>query len=442
MAKIKFWSIWLCCLSVMLSVAAVTAAPQHPAPAQPPPEMPAQFDQATVQRLIDTIEQGQNAIVLKIGYFLRRTAHPFPAQDGLALLTGAVEKEPAGSHRWFVLQMVRGFAGFRVAAATREEGYKAYDALFSQADAAEKAGAVDVVHRAVLDYASMVYGDYGTKEFGVGPLKEILLKALSAHLRYLAQAESETYKVPWARAIAAVRGEDEFAALIEKTLSNAAVPKTYLLLRTAAGVLDATNPGRSVELLRQAKPLLPRGDLLQARSLYQFLVGHLSDFRKWDEAAIEQKELIKRTGQGRAELVVIQWWQKDQKGFSETIASLSTPEADEREINETAQALFKIKLDESDERASDDKKRLDKEAASLLQVYLESQRTRDVEMELNARLHLGQYLLRTGAQAAAKKVLTIEDLKQPLPNRAAKYYHSEIQKLLRAVSPQAWEPTL
>src|SRR5258708_27995095 len=79
-------------------------------------QAPTTFDEDTVRRLIRTVEQGHNATTLKIAYFGRRTTHPFPTTEGFELLKEALVKEPAGSRRWFALQMVRGFAGFRIGA--------------------------------------------------------------------------------------------------------------------------------------------------------------------------------------------------------------------------------------------------------------------------------------------------------------------------------------
>jgi hypothetical protein len=404
------------------------AGPPASTPLPPPPVLPRQFDQATLQQLIDTAEQGQNAIILKFGYFLHRTPEPVAPSEGFSLLKATIEKEPVGTRRWFVLQMVRGFAGFRVGPGTKVDAYQAYETLFDKADEADKAKAIDVVQSAILDYASTIYGGYGVKNDNTDTAKAVLLKALDTHLKYLPQTGSAD-DIPWDKAIGAVGSSAQFAAVVEKVLASPDVPQSYSLLRTAARVIGSTNLSRSVELLQKAKLSLPKGDIGQAQSLYELLVQDLSFLTKWDEAVAAQKELVQLTSKGYAQLAVLQWQQGDEKGLDATLASLSMPTANENEINETAQALYKTHVEGSDER----KKLLPDKAVSLLQAYLKTNRTRTLEQELRARYWLGQMLIAAGDLPAARAALMVEAPIETATGGMAKAYYARIQQLLRSM---------
>jgi hypothetical protein len=392
--------------------------------------MPAQFDEATVRHLIEAVDQGQNAIILKFGYFMRRTPHPFATVNGFTVLKDAVAKEPVGTKRWFILQSIRGFAGFRIAPTTRDEAYEAYDALFGKVDEAEKANAVDVLQRAILDYASTVYGKYGTHLYGVGPAKEILLKAFEAYLKTLSQVESEGFKISWSKAIAAVDGEREFTNAMQARLDDPQTPKSYLLLRIAAEVFEATDMRRSINLLQEAKPLISKGDTVQATLLYQSLVKYLIQQREWKGASIEQAELVRLTGYGRGKLVYILGQQGDDTALDATMSSLALPDADEGEINEAADALFGVSYSGDAARG----KMLREKAIALLKSYLQSNRKRDTVQELRARYHLGQIYIADGDSASAKEVMTVEVPTNGWPNAVAKAYFARIEELLQSLN--------
>jgi hypothetical protein len=429
----KFWGLGLIqALYPVLLLTMVGWAPAVPRRAPvlpPPPQMPAQFDEATVRHLIDTADQGQNAIILKIGYFMNRIAHPFATTNGLAVIKDAITKDTVGSKRWFVLQSIRGFAGFRIAPTTRDESYEAYDALFGRVDDAEKSGAVDVLQRAVLEYASTVYGEYGTHRYGVGPSKEILLKAFNAHLKTLLKAEPGDFYISWSQAIEAVGGGDEFTKAMQARLDDAQTPKSYLLLRTAADIFAAADTPRAIELLRQAKPLLPKGDMEQATSLYKTLVKYLVQLKKWDEASVEQAELVRLTGYGREWLVYTQGQKGNDTGLDATLASLTLPNADDGEINDAAKALLNVPYGDDVAR----KKVLTDKAIALLKSYLQSNRKRDLEQELRARYRLGQIYVAAGDPVAAKAVLTVA-APTGTESNVVKAYFSRIQQLLQSLN--------
>ncbi len=379
------------------------------AAANPPPRMPPAFDEQTVRGLVARIEQDRNDAILKFGYFLRRARHPLPAADGMAIFAAAIAEEAKGSRRWFLLQSVRGFGGLRAGPETKDDAYTAYAEMLDRAADAHQVGAAKVVLRSIYEFSGTVPEDW-TGRGKDARARELLPKALSVYLDYLRKGVPTPLEIPWGPAIAAAGAAGVCAPLAEAALADQAMPRSYDLLRTAAACHLAHNRDRAIELLLQAKPLLPKDDSMRVRSFFDALVTTAAGKGQTDVALEAQREQMKMTGQGWGQLAILCFEKGDEKGFQEVMFALEAPGANEREINEAANRIFRLHGQEKWRYAPAAKR-----AAEVLTKYLARQRPPDVEQGLRARLYLGRYYLGEKMLEEATAILAAPS---PEPSRA------------------------
>jgi hypothetical protein len=406
-----------------------------------PPEMPASFDQATVQRLIDAIEQPPNAMLLKAGYFLRRSEQPLPVKEGFTLLQAAADKAAVGSKRWFVLQEILGIAAFRLAEDKANEGFAAYETLFSHASDAPKAGASYALRQAINDYVFStltILRDHNLLDDE--RTSKTMMKAWTAYARSLAQEAQSKNKIAvseplWSQALDQVGMDDEFKALVEKTLHDPTVPKTYGLYKAAATILQ---PARAVAVLREARPLLPTTDLTEVGWYFTKLVDLLMlaesqptkpEKDKLAEAISAQQEMVKLTGRGQARLAELRRQAGDDKAFDELLASLNTSQAPEAEIIAVA-----VALNGAIHSAKTPNDKFGGQLVDLLSHYLAAPRERRVETELRARHMLGGALVEQHKLAAARTALKTDHLKIPPTSGRARAELRSIQRIIERIA--------
>lgn len=205
-------------LALIVAVAArVEAAPTPtPEPKSAPekslrraaPVMPSSFDKATVQNLIDNIEMSGNAPILKVGYFNVRKPQVLPMREGYDLIVQAVEKEPKGTKRWFLLQQVRAWGGVRLPVENEEDGkrrnasFQVYAGLFDKADLARKNNASGVLLRTVYEYVQAVPTRHIARNLqGPPSLMKDLQKALRIYLDALMNNERVVFVPDWKNAL-------------------------------------------------------------------------------------------------------------------------------------------------------------------------------------------------------------------------------------------------
>ncbi|MBI3948345.1 MAG: hypothetical protein HY321_20690 [Armatimonadetes bacterium] len=393
--------------------------------AAPPPKMQRLFDEATVRRLVGAVEEDRNDLVLKLGYFAQRRADTgLPATDGLGIVRAAVAEATPRSRRWFLLQSVVGFAGFRVSANTREGAYQAYCELFNRPREALAANAEEVLHRAIYEYAGTLPGGFAKRHFGWEERgQETLEKAMSAYLYLLSQGRPGPYEVPWVRAVQSVADPAGIRALVEKAVADPATPRSYLLLRTAACVYE-TDPKRVFQLLEQARPMLPKDDPEEAAWYFAYLAQARGSLHGPEGAIAAQQECVRTTGRGQGKLVLLCYEGKDERGLQESLAALAAPDADGAEINEAAAGLLRIhRRDNTAYKSARDA------AVQLLTDYLAAKRRRDLTQELVARLILARHYLADRKPDKVKAAATVDHIRPPLPTPHARFLYESLQRV-------------
>ena len=255
-----FFASALCNINIVL---AEPTALTKDTPANRPtrPQMPASFDRETVVQLLADIDKPYNASILKVGYFLRRGQPALPVDEGFALLQDAAKAEPVGTKCWFLLQNLRAFAAFRVPSADTSQGLEAYQTIFDHAADAAPAKAGYSLRQSILEFVDSVPGKFN--DFGLSKdpkIKELLLGAWTAYATALSAPDdgSKIAEPDWNAALKKLESLDAFVPAVERVLADARVPKTFGLLVTAAAVLAPQKPTQAMELLGQAKPLIPR----------------------------------------------------------------------------------------------------------------------------------------------------------------------------------------
>lgn len=384
-----------------------------------PPVFPRQFDRATVENLVNGIEQGENAIILEFGYFSRRTKQDLPAAEGLGLLRAKAAQEANGSKKWFLLHSVRAFGALNAGPETHAEAFATYGEIFAQASKAKESNAVPIVQRAISDYVFCVLRLYrmrvgaGQPAVDLARADDLVAQALEAHFLLVQSAGEPELEPVWAEAVKRMENSKPVRAAVEKALAQPEAVKSFAVLRTAAAIYSVLEPQRAIELLKQAKPLLAQPDSRDGEWLNTQLVRSLLEAKKVDEAIVQQQDFIRQSGRGRPFLAELQWHQSDWKGLGITLDELARPDTAEPEIVNGAAFVLSHKKTEAEGENARTK------AAGLLAQYLAATRPRKMESELRARILLANYYLTKQQKDKAKEVLDLSQHKPPFESRAA-----------------------
>ena len=421
-------------------VVAIGALAGASADAMPPPQMPPVWDRPTVLGLIENIDKPQNASILKIGYFARRGKPTLATIDGFAMLKDVIDHEGTGSRRWFLLQQVAGFAAFRATDVPLEEGFRAYADLFDHASQAQDAGALYPLRSAVAEFVNAVLGRlhkiHLDEDARTGKL---LLKAWTISAACQEGAPAGARPLPWAEAAKLAHVEAELRQGVDKALSDPAHPPSYGILKSGVVMYEAIDSARAAALLQRARPLLPRDDPLEVSWFYTALVDTLtppakSPPQQWVAAVGAQEERVAVTGRGRGLLASLYLRSHDAKALDKMLAALSSATADEEEIDDVADAIFRapavvassVPLGASKTRATD-------AAATLLRTYLGMERKRSVEGELRARNLLAEMMIMRGDLGAAKAIIKGVDLSTAPTTPRAQEYRAALQRLATSI---------
>ena len=392
-----------------------------------PPPMPEAFDKQTVQRLIDAIDQGHNAIVLKIGLFARRTPQPLAVRDALSLLRSAVGGEKVGSRRWVLLQSVRGFAGLRIGSDTREEGIQAYTTVLGAIEEARKAGAAEDAERAIYDLVATIPGKYGAAHaVRAFECRAILAEAMTAYLTLVNAGECHDFPIPWMEAVDAVGWCPGCESVLD-SLHDSDHPASLALLNFASQVLCVDYPAEALAAQKSSRALLG-ADMPAMERYYARLVNLLVRAGKRSEAIASQREAIKATGHGSARLADLYRQCDDKTGEAAVLDGLHTPDADETDVIDAAKMLLKAYRESrgADTSASD-------RAMGILTVYLDAHRKRDLEQELRARLTLAQLFVGAGRLDDARTLLADAPARPAMPTPTATLEFTAIERLQKSL---------
>jgi|GEM_PF-2859103 len=377
-------------------------------------KMPSQFDRSTIRHLLDTIEQGRNASILKFGYFFRHGTTSLAIEDGFVLLKSAIAKEPPGSARWFILQNVRAWAAFRNHELPLDEGFDAYDAIFQYAGEAKKVGALYTLNSSFSDYVFTVAGHFKTLALLQDDrTKATLFKAWKAYVTALSKGQVAGRSPLWSAAIAEAKLTEEFEPELERVLRDTTVPKNFDLLMAAAEILSDSNPLRSIELLREAKVVLPKGKKLETKRFYTIMVNLLlrQGTMYLPEAITLQQEYIGLTDRGRAKLVVLYANREDEEAIMDVIAGLMGQDDKAQEINETVTTVLNLKLSGKIMNP-----KTIEQSVSLMVKYLSAPSERQLKQELQAHINLARLYLSQGKSSEARQTLVEEQTKLSTSN--------------------------
>lgn len=365
------------------------------ASAQLPRSRPPQnFDRATVDNLITNIDTPRSAAYLKSAYFMRRDPKAYPVEQGWKLLQAATAQEKAGSKRWFIYANVKAFAAFRLPAVDTKEGFAAYSALFDQTQNAPKVAAEYYVAQAISEFINSIPGRLeqdGVNGDMMMPAATIKAwQAFSVARQWKPITRNGLEPPDWIAALDITGVPEKFPALLENQLADKSLV-SYELLSVAAHVFLQEKPQRAVELLKQAKPLLPLGtdgkpEPEEANRFYTEIDTALQMAGKPEEALVFAKERTRILGNGRAEQVALLKAGKDETAVDAIIVELSRPQANGNEIVAVADVLSAAALDTQSRRIVDEKSAT--QLTALFESYLAAPRRRSPFNEMRTRLQL------------------------------------------------------
>lgn len=330
---------------------AATATEKIPSIAASHLPMPADFSKVVVAQLIGSIEAPRATAILKLGYFNRRGAPSFPPVDGFALLKAAIANERPGNKRWFLLQEVRGWAAFRMPQISADEGFDAYNQIFDNAKQAKVSGSSYSVATSTREFVFTAAGR--SVPLGLQSDKrsnETLIKAWESYFNADGGQNTTGADPLWYEAITRMQAQGAILPFVEKSLADPQVTKSYGLLNASAKLLYSVAPARSLELLRQARPLVPKTNIIEVGRFYDFLIDLLlevqspasttsADKKILAEAVSLQLERIKLTGLGRGKLGTMYIELGDWDAISKLASESSLRDVATIESNDVAQRL-------------------------------------------------------------------------------------------------------
>jgi hypothetical protein len=422
----------LFCLLVLTGAAAWSAEITGRSSNRVEPMPPTSFDKATVQHFLDTIDEGRNASMLKVLYFMAHRPQALPIEEGYALAKAAAAQEQVGSKRWFYLQSVCAFAALDLGPDKREEGFTAYSAIFEHAAEAEKVDALYALQRSIYEYVGAMPSVNVLTEATLKPAVGVLLKAYTAQLALLKGNKPYEFEPNWDAAFVHTIADRRFGELTEKALADPKMPHTTAFVKLTATAMRYYDPFRAITLLQQAKGMVPRHDTEQLDQVYSMLIEQKWDLGQHKEAIATQQEAIQRLGYGRGNLARLYLRNHDLKAYEATVAELEQAalraDSDERDITEAATILLRL---HHDDRATEE--RAHAQGAQILESYLKTPRQRDIETELGSRLALADYDLAQGKTAEAKAVLDVAGLRGKVQSADAGILFTAAQRMRRSL---------
>jgi tetratricopeptide (TPR) repeat protein len=200
---------------------------------------------------------------------------------------------------------------------------------------------------------------------------------------------------------------------------------TYPRLKRAAICIEAEAPGKAVEYLKNAEPLIPADDKEEAFRLYTRLAAALAKLKDYDAALATQQRCIQRTGRGLAGVGRAHLARGDKDEVRKVLESLMSPGSNEEDVLDLARDLAAAREGGM--------------AIELLGAYLTVERPRDPVCELEARFLAGQvYALRRRRQEAVE-VLAVEHLEKHLRTTAQRLSYKNALALRASLAQQAPE---
>lgn len=239
------------------------------------------------------------------------------------------------------------------------------------------------------------------------------------------------------RAFAAIGSDDEAANVIEKTLDDPKVPRSFELLVAGASLVAPKQPDEAIVWLREAKPLLPSSTsqdaalaplaINETARFYDLLVEVLQKNNHLDEAIAEQRERIANVGGGYGPLWVLLSHKGDTNRQNAVLAQLKSPDFKGPEVLRAASAMGQLTLLAEPVAGGPEA------AADVLQTFLLPGRARTPEEEMQARIWLGSHFLRRHEVEKAREVVAMPEPQQ-LTQRGRLLW-ADLERLPKAVVP-------
>ena len=370
-----------------------------------PPRFPSVYDRACVEGLIAGIDRGDNALILKFGFFLRKPqAQSLQPAEAVQMVEDAAKAEPTGTRRWFQLESVVGFAAER----TDPDGgpaADAYCAIFDNVSDGRGRAALDIAGRSMYELATTVVGlarDLGIQNARQAKLasdvmtesRRPLLKAVGAYLWMLNEGAPTRFPIPWGPALQAAGAGQPAEGLVKDALAPPSFPRG-----AASWITSAGHPMMAQHYLDVARPLLSN-DPSQAQPYFRELVVLLERLGRIRDAAVAQSALVTLSGRGRADLLTLYRRLGDAKNVAALEKALGSADSPGEEVFGVANELLGAFAADTDKHRD-----LGAQGAALLTGYLHSNRHRSARDDLRATILLAQYYVRANKMAEARRTL-------------------------------------
>jgi hypothetical protein len=398
-------------------------------------EAPAQrvFDRSNVDELLKGVADARNRALLKYAYFGAHEQHVFPLLDGYHLLTAAAERGPASTPEWIQLESVRAYAAFRLGGDMRQEGYDAFRKLLQHAAQADRVGAQSVIEEAISDFVLTMLSPVGlARQGGPEDARELVPAALEARLGLASGGLTENPPLPWADLAVRSTTMPACIAVAEKALA-AQPPHSLQFLMTVAELLSLENKARALSLLKEAGPMAEEQAPDEAARYYGMLAAASAAQGSWADAALAQRQVVRRTGGGCALLAWYSLRATDPASFEDAMRSLCSPTAAESDILQMAAILRQQSGPGGKIPAADARSRL----VVLWKSYLDQPRKRTMDVELSTRLNLARRYVEDGDRTAALAVLD----QTPIPAEPSPLDQSLTARIRKLRAAIQGEPT-
>lgn len=430
--KIQNKSLGQMCI-ILLTILSFAHAQPHK-----PPQMPT-FTQSKVTQMLNSIDKGYNFTLLRVGYFGGHIRSPFPAAKGFEVLTSTLKEQLKGSAKWFLLESLRGFAGFHSPNIPMDEGFEAYGLIFDNAKLATTADAQEAVRSTIRGFVSTIPAITDRKDWDTR-FAGLLLKAWQTWHAIPLSELAKKRPLDWGQAIEEAGAQSQFLPIVNKLLEDAKVTPDFQTLKLAVIVFENRDEARAIQLLQKAQTRLPPEDYRNQKWLYdtwiKLITGTepqgqwkttITDAKTLQALAAMRRQQISYTGTGYADLLELYWELNDQDkaaGLIKTAQLLSIPQ---KAIAAIGTKL--LQLPRYLKFSKDKTQRLQKQGIALLQKYLTSSQTLQPDSEISARLSLGRYYVKQDLITEALKVLSISHIKKPPPYTEAALRYNDLLRL-------------
>lgn len=376
-----------------------------------PPNIPTNFDKATVARLLNDVDQGQNDSILKIGYFLNRRRPLFPVTQGYQMAIGYLQVEVPYSRRWFTLQSLVGWAAIRLRQGDATQGLEAYSQVFSHYQEARRADASAVARSAIYEYVSVVSNPGNSLSWDGADEREVQRVLQEAFLASLVLGEREGFSPNWSTAIRP-DSKEEVSKFVQDIQSNLETQKTGVTLesiKSASTVLLQLDPQKALTLLKENEA---RFTGVQHEWYEDATVDGLENQGQVKKAHTLQAERVNKSGLGYFRLLRSSIYLKNlnQTGWEEVdavLARISTSKEKGEEIIEISK--FLKELGESGNPLYK-KEEVYPRAVKLLTAYVEENQSKHSKSTLLARYYAASMLFALRNKEEGLRVSTIANL--------------------------------